>query len=384
MASPKVFVSSTCYDLAQIRHNMHSLLTGFGYEPVMSEYSDVLFDPRQHTHTNCIQDVKHADIVVLFIGSRFGGKAIPEAISLIDWEAARRNSKSSSIFESKESLSITQLEVISAIESGIPVFPFVEERVHYDHLVYEKNKENFELIESMTFPSIEKKDSAKFIFEFINFLRHRTSNNAVIPFSKFEEIESHLKKQWASLFQRLLSETISQKKDELRRDVLLEKIENLETAVISTIKDDKTKSVARNTMRFRRLIDFLLQINMGNHREVFHKFNDDFDSLLQEIGIVETVDINDFEGPWKTAFIKEDRTYFGYRVPIRVITALSNEWMNFISLKEDERKLIAETISEQDDDNPFRSVRYYPAKFESDYPQERIKSFDDDDDEIPF
>jgi hypothetical protein len=80
MPSPKVFVSSTCYDLGMAREQLRSFLIGVGYEPVMSEYSDVLYDPRQHTHSSCLQEIPNADIVVLLVGSRFGGIAIPEAL----------------------------------------------------------------------------------------------------------------------------------------------------------------------------------------------------------------------------------------------------------------------------------------------------------------
>jgi hypothetical protein len=50
MAGPKIFVSSTCYDLSMARDQLRNFLIGLGYEPVLSEYSDVLFDPRVHTH----------------------------------------------------------------------------------------------------------------------------------------------------------------------------------------------------------------------------------------------------------------------------------------------------------------------------------------------
>ncbi len=55
-----------------------------GYDPIMSEHSDVLFDPRAHTHTSCVRQVSDADMMILLVGSRFGGTAIPDAISEVD------------------------------------------------------------------------------------------------------------------------------------------------------------------------------------------------------------------------------------------------------------------------------------------------------------
>ena len=52
MPSPKVFVSSTCYDLGMAREQLRSFLLRIGYEPILSEYSDILYDPRAHTHTS--------------------------------------------------------------------------------------------------------------------------------------------------------------------------------------------------------------------------------------------------------------------------------------------------------------------------------------------
>ena len=87
MPSPKVFVSSTCYDLSMAREQLRSFLLRLGYDPILSEYSDVLFDPRAHTHSSCIQEVPNADMVVLLIGPRFGGKIVPEALNNVDMES---------------------------------------------------------------------------------------------------------------------------------------------------------------------------------------------------------------------------------------------------------------------------------------------------------
>ena len=84
MAALKIFVSSTCYDLGIVRAQLRSFLINLGHEPIMSEYNDVLFDPRSHTHDNCAQEIKNADAVILIIGSRFGGTAIPKVITALD------------------------------------------------------------------------------------------------------------------------------------------------------------------------------------------------------------------------------------------------------------------------------------------------------------
>ena len=89
MSILKVFISSTCYDLDNVRDGLRDFIYNIGYEPIMSDYGDVLYDPRIHTHTSCIEEVKNCDMLVLLIGGRFGGKAISEAVSTVDFEKVK-------------------------------------------------------------------------------------------------------------------------------------------------------------------------------------------------------------------------------------------------------------------------------------------------------
>jgi hypothetical protein len=41
MATPRVFISSTCYDLKYIRENLKFFIQNAGYEPVLSEEGNV-------------------------------------------------------------------------------------------------------------------------------------------------------------------------------------------------------------------------------------------------------------------------------------------------------------------------------------------------------
>jgi hypothetical protein len=50
MAIPRVFISSTWYDLKYIRENLRYFVKTLGYEPVLSEEGSVFYDPSLHTH----------------------------------------------------------------------------------------------------------------------------------------------------------------------------------------------------------------------------------------------------------------------------------------------------------------------------------------------
>jgi hypothetical protein len=127
-----------------------------GYEPVMSDYSDILYDPRTHTHDSCLKEIPACDMVVVIIGSRFGGLAIPSALLNLDLGLLQQLSTKPTILELKEKLSITQLEVLKAVEQSVPVYAFVDASVYHDHHVYEKNKDKKEVIDNIEFPSIQK------------------------------------------------------------------------------------------------------------------------------------------------------------------------------------------------------------------------------------
>ena len=42
MAELRVFISSTCYDLSLLRSQLRTFTKNMGYEPIMSDYEDIL------------------------------------------------------------------------------------------------------------------------------------------------------------------------------------------------------------------------------------------------------------------------------------------------------------------------------------------------------
>ena len=156
MAGTKVFISSTCYDLSILRAELRNFVLSLGHEPVMSEYADVLYDPRIHTHTSCVNEVSNCDMMVVIIGSRFGGTSVPQALDQVDLSRLQDASKDPSFITDGKPISITQLEVLKAIENNIPIYTFVEKKLYYEHEIYEKNKDKPAVIKDLVFPAIDK------------------------------------------------------------------------------------------------------------------------------------------------------------------------------------------------------------------------------------
>ena len=225
----------------------------------MSDQAEVIFDPRHHTHSSCLREVANCDAVVLIIGARFGGTTVPKALEIIDMDRITDVSKAEKFGDEKHKISITQAETLQAIQTGIPIFAFVDYAVMRDHLTYEKNK-NKEIIGQIEFSSIDKPETAPYIFEFINFLRLRSENNSVFEFTRFEDIESQLKKQWAGIFQRLMHEQRTKAFEGRRIENLSSQIADLKAAVLGSISNGELKETAKGAIRFRLLVDLLYSL----------------------------------------------------------------------------------------------------------------------------
>lgn len=199
MGSLKVFVSSTCYDLGDVRAQLRDFIASLGHEPVMSEYNDVLYDPRTHTHTSCVNAIINADLLVHIIGGRFGGRAVPQSLSAVDGDALEKLIRDVDSLV-KDRFSIAQLEVIKAMQLDIPIYTFISNDVWHDHAVYEKNKKTKAIKKGFQYPSLEKSATAPYIFEFINLIRRHDRGNSVAFFNTGKEITNTLLGQWSAFF----------------------------------------------------------------------------------------------------------------------------------------------------------------------------------------
>jgi len=182
MAYPRVFISSTCFDLSEVRDGLVDFVKSFGFEPVLSERGDVFYHPDIHTQDSCLNEVSNCQLFILLIGGRFGGNYVADTAK-----------------------SIVNAEYFSAKEKKIPIITFVKRNVYSDHHVFMKNRNN-KLVKDIIFPSIENNDNASKIFSFIDEVRLAPTNNGYFPFDFVRDITSLLRKQWAGMFFEFLEE----------------------------------------------------------------------------------------------------------------------------------------------------------------------------------
>ena len=374
----KIFVSSTCYDLSIIRSQLKSFIENMGYDAVLSEYNDIFYDPQDHTHQSCIKEVSNVDVVILIIGSRFGGTAIPNVQSLVDFKSLSASSLKTKILDNKDNLSVTQYEIFKAIESDIPVYCFVDESVWHDHRVYEKNKGNEEVIKNMVFPSIEKNNTAPFIFEFINFMRARTHNNALFPFGKLEDIESCLLKQWSNLFQSLLSQSKSKGETFKQMNQITEQLNDMKALIMSSVnKPEAPKEAAKGVLRYRSLINYIDCLLPTP--EIIYK-NQTWGDLMNDCGIEKTEEFEDKDGRVRLAIVKKDRSFFLSDFPFsdKLYYSHQKDWAEFAMISKDVKEIIVEAV--RDSSTPFKELKYFNTPLD-DYkklPEKKIFISSDD------
>ena len=81
MAKPRVFLSSTYYDLKHVRERIERFLANFGMEPVLFENDNVTFEFNKPLDLSCYNEVKTCQMMVLIVGGRYGSAASGEQVS---------------------------------------------------------------------------------------------------------------------------------------------------------------------------------------------------------------------------------------------------------------------------------------------------------------
>ncbi len=175
MAIPRVFISSTFYDLRQVREDLERFVRELGYEPVRNETGAIPYGKEEAPEAYAYREVELCDMIITVIGGRYGTAS-----------------------QHEQGYSITQNELRKALERGIQVFVFVEKNVLSEYSTYQINKEN-------TSTKYRFVDNVK-VFEFIEHLYQLPRNNPISSFEISSDITKYLKAQWAGLFQRFLQE----------------------------------------------------------------------------------------------------------------------------------------------------------------------------------
>ena len=224
MAKPRVFLSSTYYDLKHVRERIERFLANFGMEPVLFESDNVTFEFGKPLDLSCYNEVKTCHMMVLIVGGRYGSAATGEKLS-----QDRKD-----IYE--QYVSITRKEHETATGVGIPSFVFIDKNVYAEYQTYKKNKKIFDDKIPFNFAHVDDIN----IFKFISILEPTT---AIKTFDKVEEIENYLENQLSGMLFLYLQQLQKRRKD----DEMLDAISSLEN--VSQRMNEMLSAIGRSILQ---------------------------------------------------------------------------------------------------------------------------------------
>lgn len=184
MAKPRIFISSTYYDLRNIRSDLERYIKERNYDPILNEKGHIPYSNLSRLEEYCYKEIENCDILISIIGGRFGSAA----------------------YESG-GYSISQKELKTALDKGKQIYIFIEKSVLHEYKTYEHNKDNIEVISKMKFSAVNDIKIYKFLDEVFTL----PINNQYTGFETSNDIIQYLQEQWASLFQSLLNDVSAQK-----------------------------------------------------------------------------------------------------------------------------------------------------------------------------
>ena len=170
----EVFISSTCYEMGNIRETLKNCIEMMGHKAVMCE--SMYYASDLTAEDSCYENVKKSDIIIHIIGKYFGSPS------------------------KDEEYSVAQKELKTAIENKKPKFVFIQVDVLNDFNSYNNNTPSAR--KRMKYNCVQRQDAEK-LFNFIKEIRYDLN----IPMFTFEDLgglQSMIKNQFSGLFKEKL------------------------------------------------------------------------------------------------------------------------------------------------------------------------------------
>lgn len=329
MAKPRVFISSTFYDLRQIRVDIDQFLKNLGYEAIRNEEGAIPYGKDERLEDYCIQEVRHSDILVSIIGGRFGSESKDE----------------STIKKYLQKSSISQRELLEAIEHQKQVYIFIDKNVSAEYQTFLLNKDNKDI-------RYKYVDDPR-IYSFIEDIKSLGTNNNIKDFETSADITNYLREQFAGLFQRFIDDQYRIKEVNLISE--LERTSNNLNQLVEYLSNqnkDQQKEINQILMINHPLTNWL-----RSKLDIKYNFYiigyTDLNFLMQARGF------NSFKDNSSNKFYQWQRVYKdGSRVNIGISKTLFNAegfLVNILPAKWNDNLVNYEIISppSNDDDLPF-------------------------------
>lgn len=115
----RVFISSTCHDLIDVRAELRQFILSLGLTPIMSDYLDNDFETVADANSieTCLVNLRTCDTVIIILSQRYGGDLSKAGF---------------------DKISATHLEYLEAVELKKKIIFFVRDRLLGDYEVFTK------------------------------------------------------------------------------------------------------------------------------------------------------------------------------------------------------------------------------------------------------
>jgi len=180
----QIFLSSTCYDLIDLRSELEIFFRDAGANPIMSDSltSDFVVMPDRNSIETCLANVRNCDHFVIILSNRYGPTL--EKLGF-------------------ESISATHLEYREALQLNKPIHMYVRDKLEADYNIWRKNRSNSEL--ELTWCKDRKNWK---IYELLEEHRNRaekTQNNWTWVFRNSMELKRRLELDFQEVFARVVA-----------------------------------------------------------------------------------------------------------------------------------------------------------------------------------
>src|ERR1022692_1619251 len=164
----RIFLSSTCLDLVDLRSGLKESLEEMGYQVWASEFPGFPVDSSLGAQDNCLRNVERADQYVLIVNGRYGaaytGKAYP--IHPLPEDPERR-------------ISVTWYEYLQALKYGKAIRVLVREEIWNQRRIFQATRKSGADLKETGLPPE--------LFDFLDFVCAREKANWISHFRDFPE-----------------------------------------------------------------------------------------------------------------------------------------------------------------------------------------------------
>jgi len=186
VSEPRLFVSSTFYDLRHVRADLDTFIREMGYAPIRHEHGDIPYGREESLEEYCYREIERCDILLSIIGGTFGH----ESSTATDH-------------------SISQMELKVALRLRRQVYIFIEKNVYHEFQIFRSYPE----ADRGSFKPYHANDVR--IHRFILEMASLPHNNPIFSFESAHDILDICRRQWAGLFQELLQQDARKPEEDL-------------------------------------------------------------------------------------------------------------------------------------------------------------------------